>query len=58
MKYFYLSLLASALLLFSSIRYYQITRDTGLVIEHPLLHLLWLKNQRPAAHADPASGVA
>ncbi len=33
--------IASALLLFSTIRYYQIAKSTGLAIEHPLLHLLW-----------------
>lgn len=33
--------IASALLLFSTVRYYQITKATGLVVEHPLLHLLW-----------------
>ncbi len=32
---------ASAMLLFSCIRYYQITAGTGLEVEHPLLHLLW-----------------
>jgi len=33
--------IASAMLLFSCIRYYQITAATGLVVEHPLLHVLW-----------------
>ncbi len=32
---------ASALLLFSCVRYYQITSATGLEVENPLLHLLW-----------------
>ena len=32
---------ASALLLYSCVRYYQITVATGLAVEHPLIHLLW-----------------
>lgn len=33
--------IASGMLLFSCVRYYQITAATGLVVEHPLLHVLW-----------------
>lgn len=32
---------ASAFLLYSCVRYYQITSATGLEVENPLLHLLW-----------------
>ncbi len=33
---------ASALLLYSCVRYYQITSGTGLEVENPFLHLLWM----------------
>ncbi len=33
---------SSGLLLFSSIRYYQILQGSGVPIEHPLLHYIWM----------------
>ena len=34
--------IASAFLLYSCVRYYQITSGTGLEVENPFLHLLWM----------------
>jgi TRAP-type C4-dicarboxylate transport system permease large subunit len=34
--------ISSALLLYSSIRYYQILQGSGVPIEHPLLHYIWM----------------
>lgn len=33
---------SSGLLLFSSIRYFQILQDSGVPVEHPLLHYIWM----------------
>lgn len=35
-------LIASGLLLFSSIRYFQILQNSGVPVEHPLLHYIWM----------------
>ncbi|MFN3887555.1 MAG: TRAP transporter large permease subunit [Aquabacterium sp.] len=35
-------LVASGLLLFSSIRYFQILQGSGVPVEHPLLHYIWM----------------
>jgi len=34
--------ISSGLLLFSSVRYYQILNQSGVPIEHPLLHYIWM----------------
>jgi TRAP-type C4-dicarboxylate transport system permease large subunit len=34
--------ISSALLLFSAIRYYQILQGSGVPIEHPLIHYIWM----------------
>ncbi len=34
--------ISSGLLLFSSVRYYQILKESGVPIEHPLLHYIWM----------------
>jgi len=33
---------SSSLLLFSSVRYFQILQDSGVVVEHALLHYIWM----------------
>jgi TRAP-type C4-dicarboxylate transport system permease large subunit len=33
---------SSALLLFSSVRYYQILQGSGVAVEHPLIHYIWM----------------
>ena len=33
---------ASGLLLFSSVRYYQILQGSGVAVEHPLIHYIWM----------------
>lgn len=34
--------LANVLLLYSSVRYYQISKASGIPIEHPLIHFIWM----------------
>jgi TRAP-type C4-dicarboxylate transport system permease large subunit len=34
--------IAAGLLLFSSVRYFQILQDSGVPVEHPLLHYIWM----------------
>jgi len=34
--------IASAILLFSAVRYYQILEGSGVAVEHPLIHYIWM----------------